>query len=319
MAKSTNLLRAYLIVGADALKRDTALSRLKGYLDDVCKDFNLDERDASSIKEPEDLISTVSTMPFMSPFRLVIIRNAAQLTRPVSEAIVSYLASPNPSTVLCLEAEKLAKNTRLYKAIQGQGAKAVISCNLPKRSELPKYVQRLAQAHKLRLDRDAADELIVRVGDATVQLDNQLRSLKAQLGEVVHVHLEDVQNYVPQIAEISPWVFLDALSRRNATQALRMYRRMQDPSSVFLCSIMHTRVRELICAKALDERGNPYQLAGELGKQDWQVKHYIDWSRRFTMRELTDLLREGCKLSRAIRSSQDHESAFLTYILKFSG
>ena len=41
-------------------------------------------------------------------------RAADKLKKADAEQLVSYLGSPNGSTVLALVAEKLAKNTRLY-------------------------------------------------------------------------------------------------------------------------------------------------------------------------------------------------------------
>lgn len=318
MTQEDRLLCAYLIVGPDQLKRDAALARLKARLGSSLVDFNLDEREARSLSDPNELLNSLNLMPFQSRYRLVIIHGASQLAQTTSEAIISYLDAPNPSCILCLEAEKLAKNTRLYKAIQKQGAKAIVNCNLPKRGELAQYVQKLARSYSLRFDADALHEFISRVGDSTPQIDNQLRSLAASHTTSSQISLNDVLSLVPQTAEISPWGFVDALSRRDAAGALRMYRSMQEPDPAFLSSIIITRVRELICAKALDERGSSYTLAQELGKQAWQVKNHSQWARRFTVDELTELLREGCKLSRAIRSSLDSNSAFISYILKFA-
>ena len=318
MTQQDSLLCAYLIVGPDQLKRDAALARLKARLDTSFVDFNLDEREAKSFSDPNELLNSLNLMPFQSRYRLVIIHNASQLAQTISEAIISYLGAPNPSCILCLEAEKLAKNTRLYKAIQKQDEKAIVSCEAPKRGELTSYVQKLARSYNLRFDADALREFISRVGSSTSQIDNQLRSLAASHSASPQISLKDVLSFVPQTAEINPWSFVDALSRRDAAAALRMYRSMQKPDLVFLSSIMNTRIRELICAKALDERGSSYTLAQELGKQAWQVKNHNQWARHFTSNELGELLREGCKLSRVIRSSHDSDSAFIAYILKFA-
>ena len=68
--------------------------------------------------------------------------HADKLKKPDAEALVAYLASPSPTTVLALEAEKLAKNTRLYKAVAAKhGKSAVIDCAPLKRYELPKTVR----------------------------------------------------------------------------------------------------------------------------------------------------------------------------------
>ena len=118
MTEKSELLPAYLIVGPDELKRRQALTRLKARVDGPFAAFNLEEIVASGELEPEDVISSLNTLPMGGERRVVVIENAEKLPKAVSEALVAYLDDPNLSCTLALAAEKLAKNTRLYKAEQ---------------------------------------------------------------------------------------------------------------------------------------------------------------------------------------------------------
>ena len=298
-----DLLPAYLIVGADELKRDAAVRRLRSRVPADMADFNLDELDGASLEEPGQLISSAQTMPFCADFRLVIVNAAGRLAKPVSEAVVSYLADPNPQCVLCLVAEKLAKNTRLYKAVAKVGPHSVIDCAPLKRWELPPYVVKLAQKRGLSMDNAAAQELVERVGESTVALDNQIATLAQLVGDAGRITLADVEANVAQIVEVSPWAFADAVFERNA------------PSLVFLHSVLVGRLRELICAKSLDARGAAGGLARELGRQSWQVKNHVCWSRAFGEKELVELLGQAAVCERALKGSQDSEAAFARFVL----
>lgn len=310
-----DLLPAYLIVGADELKRDAAVRRLRSHVPADMADFNLDELDGASLEEPGQLISSAQTMPFCADFRLVIVNGAGQLAKPVSEAVVSYLADPNPQCVLCLVAEKLAKNTRLYKAVAKVGPHSVIDCAPLKRWELPPYVVRLAQKRGLSMDNAAAQELVERVGESTVALDNQIATLAQFVGDAGRITLADVEANVAQIAEVSPWAFADAVCERNAPRAMEMLNLMKAPSLVFLHSVLVGRLRELICAKSLDARGAASGLARELGRQSWQVKNHVRWSRAFGEEELVELLGQAAVCERALKGSQDSEAAFARFVL----
>ena len=311
----TDLLPAYLIVGADELKRDAAVRRLRSRVPADMADFNLDELDGASLQEPGQLISSAQTMPFCADFRLVIVNGAGELAKPVSEAVVSYLADPNPQCVLCLVAEKLAKNTRLYKAVAKVGPHSVIDCAPLKRWELPPYVVKLAQKRGLSMDNAAAQELVERVGESTVALDNQIGTLAQLVGDAGRITLADVEANVVQIAEVSPWAFADAVCERNAPRAMEMLNLMKAPSLVFLHSVLVGRLRELICAKSLDARGAASGLARELGRQSWQVKNYVRWSRAFGEEELVELLGRAAVCERALKGSQDSEAAFARFVL----
>lgn len=310
-----DLLPAYLIVGADELKRDAAVRRLRSRVPADMADFNLDELDGASLEEPGQLISSAQTMPFCADFRLVIVNGAGELAKPVSEAVVSYLADPNPQCVLCLVAEKLAKNTRLYKAVAKVGPHSVIDCAPLKRWELPPYVVKLAQKRGLSMDNAAAQELVERVGESTVALDNQIATLAQLVGDAGRITLADVEANVAQIAEVSPWAFADAVCERNAPRAMEMLNLMKAPSLVFLHSVLVGRLRELICAKSLDARGAASGLARELGRQSWQVKNHVRWSRAFGEEELVELLGRAAVCERALKGSQDSEAAFARFVL----
>ena len=310
-----DLLPAYLIVGADELKRDAAVRRLRSRVPADMADFNLDELDGASLEEPGQLISSAQTMPFCADFRLVIVNAAGRLAKPVSEAVVSYLADPNPQCVLCLVAEKLAKNTRLYKAVAKVGPHSVIDCAPLKRWELPPYVVKLAQKRGLSMDNAAAQELVERVGESTVALDNQIATLAQLVGDAGRITLADVEANVAQIAEVSPWAFADAVCERNAPRAMEMLNLMKAPSLVFLHSVLVGRLRELICAKSLDARGAAGGLARELGRQSWQVKNHVCWSRAFGEKELVELLGQAAVCERALKGSQDSEAAFARFVL----
>lgn len=310
-----DLLPAYLIVGADELKRDAAVRRLRARVPADMADFNLDELDGASLEEPGQLISSAQTMPFCADFRLVIVNGAGELAKTVSEAVVSYLADPNPQCVLCLVAEKLAKNTRLYKAVAKVGPHSVIDCAPLKRWELPPYVVKLAQKRGLSMDNAAAQELVERVGESTVALDNQIATLAQLVGDAGRITLADVEANVAQIAEVSPWAFADAVCERNAPRAMEMLNLMKAPSLVFLHSVLVGRLRELICAKSLDARGAASGLARELGRQSWQVKNHVRWSRAFGEEELVELLGQAAVCERALKGSQDSEAAFARFVL----
>lgn len=310
-----DLLPAYLIVGADELKRDAAVRRLRSRVPADMADFNLDELDGASLEEPGQLISSAQTMPFCADFRLVIVNGAGELAKPVSEAVVSYLADPNPQCVLCLVAEKLAKNTRLYKAVAKVGPHSVVDCAPLKRWELPPYVVKLAQKRGLSMDNAAAQELVERVGESTVALDNQIATLAQLVGDAGRITLADVEANVAQIAEVSPWTFADAVCERNAPRAMEMLNLMKAPSLVFLHSVLVGRLRELICAKSLDARGAASGLARELGRQSWQVKNHVRWSRAFGEEELVELLGQAAVCERALKGSQDSEAAFARFVL----
>ena len=313
------LLPAYLAVGGDELKAKEVVSRLKRRLEVGLEAFNLDEMSAGPDIEPQALLSSLNTLPMGSSFRLVIVEEADRLPKAVSEALVGYLADPNPGCVLCLVAEKLAKSTRLYKAVASCGARAIIDCTPAKRWDLPKRIVKMGQARGVRIDEAAANELIARVGESTTMLDRQVATLAELCRGTSSITRADVERYVTRVAEVKPWDFLDAVCARDASRALELYQLMQNPSEVALVSMLVGRLRELVCAKSLAARGQSASLASELGKQGWQVKNHTRWASRFGAGELERGLAACADCDRDLKSGADVRVSFTRLVLSLCG
>ena len=317
MAKQ-ELLRGYLIVGTNELKRKSAIAHLKARLDPGLEAFNLDERTASAELEPGELLGSLYTAP-IGPLRIVIVHAADKLSKEVSEALVGYLANPNPSCTLALVADKLAKNTRLYKAVAAIGKTAVVDCSPADARDLPKHVMKIARAHGITIDTPAAQELIARVGDTATMLDTQIAVLAQICRDSGVIRKEDVENHVTRTAEAKPWPFLDAVSARNAAEALAQYRLLGDGQAIRTLSLLTGRVRELICAKAMEGRGTPQRIAAELGKQDWQVRNHARWARAFKAGELEDALHSCAAADAALKRGANADQAMIDLIFSICG
>ena len=220
----------YLIVGEDALKRDTVMKRLRvrlAKLGDLS--FNSDEFNGETALGG-DIVAACNTVPFASPVRLVEVRGADKLKKADAEALVTYLEAPNETTVLALVAEKLAKNTRLYKAVAKLGKTAVIDCAPLKRYELPKTVRALAVGHGVTLTEGAANVLVDLVGEDTVHLDNELKKIALAHRGSDAVNEHEIMGLVSRTAEVKPWEFVDAFAARDTRKCLLYLGRMDSVS-----------------------------------------------------------------------------------------
>lgn len=309
---------AYLLVGSDELKKQEALDRLTAQFEGPYEEFSLEVIDASDKPLANQLLSSVNTLPVFTEKRLVVIKNIESLDKDASEALVRYLKEPLESTVLTGIAAKLAKNTRLYKAFAQQHPKAIICCEPKKSWELPAHLIELARARGLKLEKLAAQELVSRLGDSTLMLDTELNKLQMALGKHATIKLEDVEARVARVAEVKPWDFLDALCERRVDKALSLFKLMPSQNLMGLYVMTCSRIRELMIAKALSERGTPGMLAQELGMQAWQIKHHHRWAQAYTAAELEEILRAAAHCERLLKSTSDKTGAFIEWVLCFA-
>lgn len=314
--KNNELLPVYLVVGEDALKREAVLARLRTRMEKFGDlSFNSDDLDGETATG-DAIVSACNTMPFASEKRLVYVRNAEKLKKVDSEALVSYVKEPSSTTVLALEAEKLAKNTRLYKAVAALGKTAIIDCAPPKSYELPRQVRAMATGHGVVFTEGAAVKLVELVGENTVHLDNEIKKIALAHRGSDAVNENEVISLVARTAEVKPWEFVDAFAARDLRKCLMYLQAMESASPHALIAMCTNRLRELICAQSLMRRGSIAQLAKTLGMPDWRVKHHGTWARQFSALELRRALSRARDAEQAMKSGTDPHAAFLDWVVE---
>ncbi|MBM6999347.1 DNA polymerase III subunit delta [bacterium] len=314
------LLGAYLMLGTDEVKVRKSIERLDARLEKTgYAEFNRDRMKGSDVTDPSALRASLDTLPFGSDFRLVIVDDVDAAPKSVTEEIVSYLANPCPTTVLIMTAKKLAKNTRLYKATARLGDKAIVDCATLKRWRLPDRVVSLARDRGKVMSADAAELLVQLIGESMTMLDAEIGKLAVVTGDRGMITAQDVRENVARIAKVNQWDVVNAVSRRDAREAIRLMSLISPSDYLGLYTIILRRIREIITAKSLAERGTPglgQALARELGQQDWQVKKLPEYARLFTMAELVDGLRTGCACEAALKSGADKTLTMQRWVLR---
>ncbi len=313
-AKQNQLLPAYLAVGEDALKRRTVLERLRARVRELGDfEFNHDVFDAERASG-SDIAVACNTLPFASELRLVEVSHAEKLGKQDAEVLCAYLTAPNNTTVLVLSAEKLAKSSRLYKAVAAVGKTAVIDCAPMKRYELIRALRSMAVGHGITITESAAEALVSHVGEDTIRLDTELRKLALSHAGQDPVSEREVNALVARTKEAKPWELVDAFSARDARACLRLLPLLGSSSPYALIGMCTTRLRELSCAKSLDSRGEGRGLAEVLKVPAWRVKNHLAWSRGFSEEELKQAFSSARDCERAMKSGTDPDDAFRDWL-----
>jgi len=315
------LLPVYLFAGSDGLKRESLLKRLMARVGQDC-DITLNAQffDAAQSLKPGEVLDACTIMPFLSPLRLVIVKSAEKASKQVLDALVEYLKSPCETTILVLEAEKLAKNSRLITAVKKVDERAYIDCSEKKRSELPALVQTMARTRGIELTHDAANRLIELVGTSTIALDKEIEKLTGYVTAFGRVRASrgDIDAVVTRSVERSPWELADAFANRSHGKALAILDELGSESPVNLLSLCVMRLRDLISVKALQERGFTTEsaIAAQLGRAEWQVRPLIRAARAYTAAELRGLLIQAAEVDRKMKDGYNAQLLLATFLLK---
>lgn len=313
--KEQKLLPAYLAVGEDALKRRAVLEKLRKRIAELGDlEFNHDEFDAERASGSAIAVAC-NTLPFASELRLVEVAHAEKLGKQDVDIMCAYLSAPSESTVLVMSADKLAKNSRLYKAVASIGKTAIIDCAPMKRYELVRALRSMAVGHGATLTEAAAEKLVSLVGEDTIKLDSELRKLALAHTGTDPITESEVDSLVSRTTESKPWELVDAFSARDIGKTLKILPTLGSSSPYALIGMCTTRLRELSCAKSLDSRGEGHRLAEVLGVPTWRVKNHLAWSRLFSDVELKRAFSTARACEQAMKSGTDPDTAFKDWLV----
>jgi len=239
----------------------------------------------------------------MSDRRLVIVRDVDKLDSSSLEALAVYARDPAPFTCLVLVATKIAKNSKLYRAVAATGVAYEYSA--PKRSEYATEVVRLLKERGKRISHGTAQALVDLVGRDLRRLDTEADKLAAYVGASGEVSGADVAEAVAAGAAASVFELTDAVGERDTLRALRLLRRLiqSGESPLGVHAMLARHVRALVGARALSERGvSPDAMAPEIGMAPWLARNAARQASRY----------EPIELSRALAGLADAEEQMKT-------
>jgi DNA polymerase-3 subunit delta len=311
----------YLIVGEQDLMLSQAVESLKSSVAEVADlDFNFETFEGESVSV-DDVVAACNTLPFVSERRLVIVRGVDKMSKEAAETLVRYAENPSPTTILALVGKKLAKNTRLYKAVDKLGG--VIERKNPELREFPRLVQDMFTRAGKRISLQGAEYLVSAVGRDLQRLSVEVGKTVSYVGDRVEISLSDAEEVASTTVKTSVFELGTALGNRDCAAALRLLNRLLgDGESVFgLHALALRQLRDLLSARALIDRGEDSQddLARALGRPAWQMRNLAGQARRFSAGELVALLQAAAASEAEMKTSRDPRLAFERWIVKVCG
>ena len=316
MADLSDLKPVYLIYGSEELLLERAVARLRGRLAEVADlDFNFDHFDATTTTA-DDIVAAANTMPFMSDRRLVVVRDVDRMSAEDQGKLAEYAKDPAENTCLVLVATKIAKNTKLYKAVAALGGASEYAA--PTRSEYPSKVVGLFKEKGRKIGMDAAKSMVDSVGMDLRKLATEVDKIIAFAGDATTLSRADVEAVLASAAPTRVFDFLDAWGGRDGKRALKLLSDLLSEGETLLgihaMSMRH--LRQLISVRALSARGaGQSEIARAVGMADWQVRKVAAQAQRFEPDELAAALRAAAQAEEEMKTSRDARLAFERWVI----
>ena len=317
---SAPLKETYAILGEQSYLRDQAVDRLKQRLQQEGDfEFNFDQFDAATAS-PAEIVAAANTLPFMSPYRLIIVTGIHHAKKDLLDALGSYAQKPSETTVLAVVGEKLVKSTKLYQAIKKRGG--LVERSNPRKNELPSIVASLFSAHQKTASTTLCVALVESVGSDIEALNTAVTKIATYLGDRAVVRRDDIDAVIEVSAEIKMWELTEAIQSRRGADALSLLDMIlaQGNTLYAIHPTVVRAVRELLVARSCIDVGDESltAVAAALGMPDWKVKRILAGARRYSAEELRRGLARLADVEMTMKTSSEGEHAFRRWVLDFT-
>jgi DNA polymerase-3 subunit delta len=270
---------AYLIHGEDDAKIDEWRRRVRVRAEAEHGPGGLELFDARS-QSPEDLAAALAVLSFSTGTRYLLAEDVTAWKAGDIGPLVDALGALPPDTVVILLARgKPLKG--LAKAVEAAGGE-VRGHEAPKPWEMPRWIAGRASEAGVRLDPDAAKELVARVGPGQQRLARELEKLTIAVYPATTITAEDVEELAA--GETSPKVYdlADAVAAGDLRTTLALAEELaasEAPSRLVYPVV--GRLREVHRVLALIDAGvSEKELASKMRLPPWRAKKAVALARK---------------------------------------
>jgi len=270
---------AYLILGDDLPKIETALKRLKTRIKEQSgSDLNIDEFDAS-VDPGSQVVNAANTLAFLGGTRLVLVKEAQAWLKADKEVVAAYLRSPAPDACLVLVAERLTAGDLLRAAMQEHGE--VLEFVAPREKQLPGWlVEAAASRLEMTLGINEARLMVQRCGSNQAILLRELEKLRTY-AEDRPVTAEDIRLLTTPTIEASIFNLLDSLALNRGSEAFAAADELlasgEGPAGLFNRILRHFQNLSRVAAMR-DEGMSQEAIQAELKMKPYPVRKLVEQS-----------------------------------------
>lgn len=251
-------------------------------------------------------VSTSELAELLSPSlfadeRVVVLESAGEAGKDAASLIVSSAADLPPGTQLVVVHSGGGRAKAMADQLKKLGAQVHLCAKIAKPAERADFVRREFRSLKVKVDDDTVSAILDAVGSDIRELAAVCSQLVADTDGAVDAGA--VRQYHQGKAEVKGFDIADKAvlgDVSGAAEALRWAMLSGEPHVVLadaLAEAVHT------IARVAPLKGDPYQLAGELGMPPWRVQKAQKQSRRWSRDRVAEALRVVAALNADVKGA----------------
>jgi DNA polymerase-3 subunit delta len=316
MAKAAPLL--YAIVGPDSYLAEIALERI------LAAAVGADREGAIEVVHGDEttwarLVETARTGSLFVARRAIVVRQAEGV-KGDEEPLLSYLESPSPDVTLALLAAKPDKRRVAWKKYLAEAT--VVSVEPKRGAALKAYVADELRRRELKLEPEALEELLERVGQDLRRLLGEVDKLEAFREGKGALTAEDVSAVLGRGMARPLYLLSDAIAERDAATCLSLLESLLDDGEepLRILGALHRSLRQVRAVLSLQqERASRDEIASRLRlppNMAFKVRILQEAASRWSDRELVDAVKGLNEQDRAIKTGAETRTALTAGIVR---
>jgi len=320
---------AYVFVGDEVFFRDHCRQALLEHLVPTdLREFSLHDLDLAEVSLAE-VLDRARTPSLMAPFQVFFIRGVKNLYGRGSHeeefaAIEEYLKDPNPAAVLVFVADHISipadvrrmemTDRDRYERIRETLGEycGIVELARVDENDGTRWVMEKAQGEDVKIEQDAARELVDALGADMMLVSRELEKLVLFAGEKKRITLGDVETMVLAAKQRSLYELTEAISAKDKTRALAVLDALLsagegDEAAIGHLYMMARTFRQMlvILEKNVRDTRTIWQVLWQgFRVPPFAAEEIIRQARRYkSRRELTRALRLIARADMALRSN----------------
>jgi DNA polymerase-3 subunit delta len=304
---------AYLFIGSDRYLKEKAINDLRSsFLDSSSGDLDhvtLHGSDTSA----DRILDCVSTMPFFSSKRLVVVRDAEKLSKEDTQKLIKYIRHSNKHACLVID----TANGDILKDDPGLARHAtVVRFDELSDNDVSSWISRYLAGLSKTIDEEAVEMLKEFKGRDLLSLSQELEKLASYTASRRNITASDVEALVGKSAVSSAFDIAHAAAELDAAKAIATVHEMlsfgKKPHEIIGLLAWHFRAL-LKIKECVDAGGSEYEAASSAKVPRRKIKDFFAQSSLYSRAELESKLRSLLDADLGIKRARYSPSLVLEF------
>ena len=260
--------------------------------------------------EAESIIEAIQALPFLSPHKMVVVRNGSA-NKEFAEHIEQTISSIPDGTDVIFHEPQIDKRTAYFKVLKKRTQ--FEEFENPDKNSLAKWL--VAEAKKLggRLSLADANYVVERLGENQQLLHNELAKLAVYDDEITRANIDLLTEPTPRSKVFD---LLDAAFSGKKARALELYedQRAQKVEPQAILAMMAWQLQLLALVKSADG-DSPDKIAKDAGMNPYPIRKAANMAGKLSDQQLRAMVNEALEIDKKGKTtSLDLDEALKTYI-----